>query len=48
MDGEVIRIYTIFLFTACENKNLKEVNLSDNFQCHIVKNSKAIIFKFFK
>ena len=48
MDGVVIWIYAVFLFTVCENKNLKEVNLSDNFQHHIVKNYKAIMFKSFK
>ena len=26
-------IYAIFLFTVYENKNLKEVNLSDKLQC---------------
>ena len=32
MSGLVIRIYAIFLFIVCENKNFKEVNLSDKFQ----------------
>ena len=32
MDGVVIWIYAIFLFIVCENKNLKEANLSDKFQ----------------
>ena len=32
MDGVVTWIYAIFLFIVCENKNLKEVNLSDKFQ----------------
>ena len=44
MNGVVIWIYDI----VCENKNLKEVNLSDKFQRHIVNNYKAIIFISFK
>ena len=48
MDGVAIWIYAIFLFIVCENKNLKEVNLFDKFQHHIVNNYKAIIFKSFK
>ena len=32
MDGVVNWIRGIFLFIVCENKNLKEVNLSDKFQ----------------
>ena len=32
MSRLVIRIYAIFLFIVCENKNLKEVNLPDKFQ----------------
>ena len=44
MNGVVIWIYAI----VCENKNLKEVNLSDKFQRHIVNNYKAIIFMSFK
>ena len=32
MDGVVIWIYAILLFIGCEDKNLKEVNLSDKFQ----------------
>ena len=48
MDGIVNWIYAIFSFIVYENKNLKEVNISDKFQCPIVSNYKAIIFKFFK
>ena len=33
MNGVVIWIYAIFLFIVYENKNLKEVNLSDKLQC---------------
>ena len=36
------------LVIVSENKNLKEVNLSDKFQRHIVNNYEAIIFISFK
>ena len=48
MDGVVNWIRGIFLFIVCENKNLKEVNLSANLQRHIVNSYKAIIFISFK
>ena len=49
MYGVVIWIYAFFfLVIVCENKNLKEVNLSDKSQRHIVNNYKAIIFISFK
>ena len=32
MNGVVIWIYAIFLFIVCENKNLKEANLSGKFE----------------
>ena len=47
MDGVVIWIYAVFLFIVCEKK-LKEANLSDKFQRHIVNNYEEIIFKSFK
>ena len=48
MDGVAVWIYPIFLVIVCENKNLKEVHLSDKFLRHIVNNYKAIIFISFK
>ena len=45
MNGVVIwDLCSFCLVIVCENKNLKEVNLSDKFQRHIVNNYKAIIF----
>ena len=46
MDGVVIWIYAIFLVIVCENKNVKEVNLSDKFQRHIVNNYKQLSLYF--
>ena len=46
---ELLFGFMLFFFViVCENKKLKEVNLSDKFQRHIVSNFKAIIFISFK
>ena len=48
MDGVVTWIYAVFLFIVCEKKKLKEANLSDKLQRHIVNNYEVIIFKSFE